>query len=114
MDQGVLVGADERRSEPITLDVQQFARTIRRLAIETHEILKRKDATIGELAELRRRFKVILRAARGWHLTEIERWLRSADRTLDARLLISLGVELGLAVNSDVPSTAGMVLGCDG
>jgi hypothetical protein len=100
MDEGILrVGADETRSEPGTLDVGQFARSIRRLASEVHEILNRPDATTGELTELRRRFKELLRVARGSGLTEIERWLRSANRTLDARLLSGLVVELGLTVN---------------
>ena len=88
------VGANERQSEPETLDVGRFARVVRRLAIEAHEILNRRDAMAGELTELRRRLQELLRAARDSRLTEIEHWLRSADRRLDARLLTTLVAEL--------------------
>jgi hypothetical protein len=87
MDEGpTVVGADHGRSESGILDAGQFARAIRRLAIETHEILNRPDAATGELNGLRWRLELLLRVARGSRLTEIERWLRSARRALDARL----------------------------
>jgi hypothetical protein len=93
MDQDVSrVGADEWRSESGILDAGRFARSLRRLAIETHEILNRPDAATGELTGLRWRFEQLLRVARGSRLTEIERWLRSARRALDARLLSRLVV----------------------
>jgi hypothetical protein len=71
-----------------------LAREIRRLAIDAHRTLNRPEATTGELVELRRRLRGLLCAARGWHLTEIERWLRSAERRLDARLVSGLAVEV--------------------
>ena len=89
-DVGLGVGADERRSGPGSLDVERFARALRRVATHAHEILNRPDATTDELVGLRRRLKGLLRAARGSRLTEIDRWLRSADRRLDARLLSGL------------------------
>jgi hypothetical protein len=111
MDPGVsVVGADERRSEPGNLDTEQLARSIRRLAIAAHAILRRPDAPRGELVDLRRQLKELLREARGGQLAEIERWLRSAVRMLDARLLCGLGVELGLTVNGNVPSTGGTIM----
>jgi hypothetical protein len=78
MDENVaVVGADRRRCEPVTLDAEELGRAVRGLAVDVHEIMNRPDATIGELIELRRRSKELLRVARGSQLTEIERWLRS-------------------------------------
>ena len=94
MDEGAtVVGADHGRSDPGPLDVGQFARAIRRLAIETHEILNRLDATTGELVRMRRRSWELLHGARASQLSEIERWLRSAVRTLDAKLFSRLVAE---------------------
>ena len=99
MDEGVsVVNADKRRSEPVSLDAEELVRAIRGLAVEAHEILNRPDATIGELIERRRRSKELLRVARGSHLTEIERWLRSVHRVLDAKLLSALVDEPELGV----------------
>ena len=99
MDEGVsVVGADKRRSVPVTLDAEELARAIRGLAVEAHEILNRPDATTGELIALRRRSRELLRVARGSQLTEIERWLRSVHRTLDAKLLSALVEEPELGV----------------
>ena len=95
MDEGVLgVDADTRRSEPATLDAEELTGAIRRLAVDAHEILNRRDAATGELTELRRRSQELLRVARGSQLTEIERWLWSAHRQLDARLLSGLVMAL--------------------
>ena len=99
MDEGVSVaGADKRRSEPVTLDAEELARAIRGLAVDAHEILNRPDATTGELIERRRRAKELLRVVQGSQLTEIERWLRSVHRTLDAKLLSALVEEPELGV----------------
>jgi hypothetical protein len=69
------------------LDAEEFARAIRCLAIDARRTLNRPDATTGELIELRRRFRELIRVPRGSRLTEIDRWLRSASRRLDARLM---------------------------
>src|SRR5262249_48306511 len=104
MDEGVLgVDADTRRSEPASLDAEELAREIRRLAVEAHRSLSRPEARTGELTELRRRFQELLRVARGSQLTEIERWLWSAHRALDARLLSGLVVALEPTVSGDAP-----------
>jgi hypothetical protein len=95
MDEGVLgVDADTRPWEPAGLDAEELAEAIRRLAVEAHRTLNRPDATTGELAKLRRRFKVLLRVARGSQSTAIERWLWSAHRAVDTRLLSGLVGEL--------------------
>ena len=77
------------------LDAEEFARAIRCLAIDARQTLNRPDATAGELIELRRRFRELMRVPRGSRLTEIDRWLRSAYRRLDARLISDLRAELG-------------------
>jgi hypothetical protein len=88
MDQGFsVVGADRRRSEPDTLDAKELAREMRQLAVDAHEILNRPAATAGELVRMRRRSWELLHGARASQLSEIERWLRSAVRKLDAKLL---------------------------
>ena len=100
MDQDVsIVGTDGRRSQAGTLDAKELAREIRRLAVDAHEVLNRPGATTGELTKLRRRFQELLRTARGSQLTEIERWLQSAHRALDARLLSGLAGALDLTVS---------------
>ena len=60
---------------------------MRQLAVDAHEILNRPDATTGELVRMRRRSWELLHGARASQLSEIERWLRSAVRMLDAKLL---------------------------
>jgi hypothetical protein len=100
MDQGAWgVGADTRRQEPDRLDAAEWAGALRRLAVDAHEILNRPDATTDELVEIRRRLKGLLRASRGSRLSEIDRWLRSADSRLDARLLWGLVADPELAVS---------------
>ena len=99
MDEGVLgVDEDTKRRQPAHLDEEELAAGIRRPAADAHRTLSRPEATTGELVELRRRLRGLLCAARGWHLTEIERWLRSAERTLDAQLVSGLVVERERAV----------------
>jgi hypothetical protein len=97
MDEGVSIrGVQKSGLLPgRILDAEEFARAIRGLAIEARETLNRPDATVGELIELRRRFRELIRVPRGSRLTEIDRWLRSAYRRLDARLLSDLRIELG-------------------
>lgn len=84
----------EHDSEQGVLDVEDLARAIRGLAIDAQRTLNRPDATAGELIELRRRFRELIRMPRGSRLTEVDRWLRSAYRQLDARLMSDLRTEL--------------------
>jgi hypothetical protein len=94
MDEGLLEDkVEQQRSEPGIRDAEGLARAIRRLAIEAHEILNRPDARIGELIKVRRQFQELLRAARGLSSqpTELDRWFRSAHRTIQARLRSVLG-----------------------
>jgi hypothetical protein len=65
------------------MDAGQFARAIRRLAVDAHRALQRPGASDGELRELQRRSEVLLRAARVSRKAAIRRWLRSAHRALD-------------------------------
>lgn len=79
------------------VDADDLARTVRQLAIDLHQILKRQDPTIGEIVRLRRRVGEL-----HWHLgdlqeTEIDRWLRSVDQRLETKLLAVL--KLGLSTD---------------
>jgi hypothetical protein len=65
------------------MDAEQFARAIRRLAVDAHRALHRPDASDGELLALRRWSEILLRAARVSRQAEIHRWLRSIHRALD-------------------------------
>ena len=96
MDEGVSMRkAEKSGTVPGILDAEELARAIRRLAIDAHQTLNQPDATASELIELRRRFRELIRAPRGSRLTEIDRWLRSANRRLDLRLMSDLRTELG-------------------
>ena len=69
------------------LDPEELARRIRQLAIDAHRILTRPDTSIGEVSGLRRRVRVLLRETRGGlRATEIDRWLRAAQRAIEAEL----------------------------
>jgi hypothetical protein len=85
---GPRAGTDQCRLEgagsPEGMDAWQFARSIRRLAVDAYRALRRPDASDDELPELRRRSEVLLRAARGSRQAEIRRWLWSVHRALDA------------------------------
>jgi hypothetical protein len=81
------VAAIKRGFDPRALDPEEVARRVRQLAVDAHRILNHPDTTVEELIALRRRFKELLRAGRGSQPTEIERWLRSAQQEVDAKLL---------------------------
>ena len=101
MDEAVgVVRADQPRSEAGIRDAEGLARAIRRRAIQAHAILSGPDARIDELIEARRQFQELLREARGLSAqpTELDRWLRSAHRAIEAKLRPDLGVARGLLV----------------
>jgi hypothetical protein len=81
-------------SPPPILDAEELAKAIRQLAIEAHRTLNSPDATAGELIALRRRFKELLHQLEA-RQAGISRWLRRADRALEARLLSNLRTERG-------------------
>jgi hypothetical protein len=78
-------GAGAKEDSGITdgMDAGQFAHAIRRLAVDVHRALRHPDASDDKLLELRGRFELLLRAARGSRHVEICRWLQSAQRALD-------------------------------
>jgi hypothetical protein len=83
-DEGVSTsGVEEGAGSPGGMDAGQFARALRRLAVDAHRALRCPDASDGELLELRWRSEVLLRAAPGARQAEIRRWLRSAHRALN-------------------------------
>jgi hypothetical protein len=81
---GQAAGTEEGAGSPEGMDAAQFARAIRRLAVDAHRALRRPDASDDKLLELRGRSEVLLRAAGGARQGAIRCWLQSAQRTLDA------------------------------
>jgi hypothetical protein len=74
------------RADPEKLDPDEFARGIRRLAIETYRALNRPDTPVEELTTLNRQFEALLNQSQELPAAEITRWLRNAMRAIDARL----------------------------
>jgi hypothetical protein len=98
MDEAVgVVRAAQPRAEAGICDAGGLARAIRQRAIQAHAILSGPDARIDELIEARRQFQELLREARGLSAqpTELDRWLRSAHRAIEAELRTSLGAARG-------------------
>src|SRR5262245_37684346 len=94
--EGVPIAPDPMKdAAPGTLDAEEFARMVRRLAAETHRVLNRPETKDHELVELRQQFRHLLHESRGWRLAEIDRWLRSANHKLEAKLLSGLRGDAG-------------------
>ncbi len=72
-----------------TLSPEEFARSMRQLAIDTSRFLGRKDLTMCEFVRLRRRFGELLEENQDRQHTAIERWLRNARQTLETKLVAS-------------------------
>jgi hypothetical protein len=90
-------GANQTRSVPGPLDAAELARAIRQLAVEADRILNHSDVTTGELIQIRRQARELLREAPGRALrrTAIDRWLRCVVHAIDAKLLCGLGAARG-------------------
>jgi len=92
-----MVGGDTGGFDRKTLGPDEFARSVRQLAIDTHHFLSRSDRTMGEFIRQRRRFSELLGENQDWQHTDIERWLCNARQTLEARVLA--GLANGFSVN---------------
>ena len=96
MREGVPIAPDPMKdAAPGTLDAEEFARMVRRLATETHRVLNRPETKAHELVELRQQFRHLLHESRGWRPAEIDRWLRSASHELEVKLLSGLQGDAG-------------------
>lgn len=85
-----IVDADSRCSDRKTLGPEEFARSVRQLAVDTHHYLSRPTTTMCEFIRLRRRFSELVLENPDSPQTEIQRWLQSARQELEARFLAGM------------------------
>ncbi len=85
MSRGVLE-ADESRVQPGDTDTDEFARSVRRFALDAREVLGRPDCTLGELIGLHGRVYRLLQELPGTRATGIGPWLLAVRQRIGARL----------------------------
>jgi hypothetical protein len=79
-------GFCSERRVPDRLEADEFAREIRRLAIDSWRGLTRPDPSIDELSSLKGRFDDLLDRTQAPREAEINRWLLNGKRTINDRL----------------------------
>lgn len=85
MSCGVLE-VDEGRVQPDGSDPGEFARGVRRFALDAREILGRPESTLGELIGLHGRVFHLLQGVPGTRTTGILPWLLAVRQQIGARL----------------------------
>jgi hypothetical protein len=85
MLRGVLE-ADDGRVRPGGWDTDEFARTVRRFALDARDVLGRPDSRLGELIRLHRRVFHLLQGTPGARTTGILPWLLAVRERIGARL----------------------------
>jgi hypothetical protein len=85
MSRGVL-DADASRVHPGGPDPDEFARSVRRLALDARDVLGRPDSTLGELIGLHGRLFRLLQEVPGTRATGIGPWLLAVRQRIGARL----------------------------
>jgi hypothetical protein len=85
MLRGVLE-ADDGRVRPGGWDTDEFARTVRRFALDARDVLGRPDSRLGELIRLHGRVFRLLQEVPGPRATGILRWLLAVRQRIGARL----------------------------
>jgi hypothetical protein len=85
MSRGVLE-VHEGRVRPGGFDPDEFARRVRRLAHDAHEVLGRPDSRLGELIRLHGGVFHLLQGAPGAPATGISAWLLAVRQRIGARL----------------------------
>jgi hypothetical protein len=74
------------RSGAHEMEPEEFAREVRRLAVDAYRGLTYPDVPRDVLARLKRRSQVLLDQIRESGAIEMTRWLCSVDRAIDVRL----------------------------
>jgi hypothetical protein len=72
--------------DPNDRDPQDFAREVRRLAIDAYKALTYPDVADYALADLKLRSADLIRLSHAPRGSEITKWLRSIDRAIETRL----------------------------
>ena len=85
MSRGVLE-ADESRVLPGGSDTGEFARSVRRFALDARDVLGRPDCTLGELIGLHGRVCRLLQEVPGTRAAGIAPWLLAVRQRIGARL----------------------------
>jgi hypothetical protein len=85
MSRGVLEVHDSR-VRPGGFDPDEFARSVRRLALDAHHVLSRPDSRLGELIRLHGRVFHLLQGAPGTRTTGILPWLLAVRELVGTRL----------------------------
>jgi hypothetical protein len=78
--------ADESRVQPGGWDTDEFARSVRRFALDARDVLGRPDCTLGELIGLHGRVVRLLQDVPGTRATGIVPWLLAVRQRIDAQL----------------------------
>jgi hypothetical protein len=81
-----VIEADESRVQAGGPDPEEFARSVRRFALDAHNVLCRPDVTLGELIGLHGRVFRLLQAVPGSRATGIRPWLLAVRQRIGARL----------------------------
>jgi hypothetical protein len=68
------------------MEPEEFAREVRRLAIDTYKGLTYPDVPGDELARLKLRANALFHHSRASRAIEMTRWLRSVNRAIDVRM----------------------------
>ncbi len=83
---GGVFEVDEGRVQPGGWDTDEFARSVRRFALDARDVLGRPDSTLGELIGLRGRVFRLLQEVPGTRATGIAPWLLAVRQRIGARL----------------------------
>jgi hypothetical protein len=81
-----MLEAGEGRVQPGGSDSDEFARSVRRFALDAREVLGRPDSTLGELIGLHGCVFRLLQEAPGTRATGIVPWLLEVRQRIGARL----------------------------
>jgi hypothetical protein len=78
--------ADASRVQPGGPDPDEFARSVRRFALDARDVLGRSDSTLGELIGLHGRLFRLLQEVPGMGPVGIAAWLLAVRQRIGARL----------------------------
>ena len=81
-----ILDVHESPVRPGGFDPDEFARSIRRFALDARDVLSRADSRLGELIRLHCRVFHLLQRAPGTRMTGIRPWLLAVRQRIGARL----------------------------
>jgi hypothetical protein len=81
-----ILEVDRSRAQPGGFDQDEFARSVRRFALDAREVLGRPDSPLGELIGLHRRVWHLLQEVPAAPATGLRRWLLAVRQRIGAKL----------------------------